>query len=129
MARLLAEFSIIVLKKTPNTHKDCHFTDSKNKAARQVCQLNLMGIDSNFDALLEFQPDLLLTNEQFSMIISRLVYGDGYDTSASEIEKKMRYKKHARMLSKIGIVAQDDGSGMVRKNTVLQTFLALLENK
>ena len=82
LASVISEFAITVMHQTPDTQKKCLFTDTRNRAMRQVCQLHLMGIEQDHTPLTLFASDELVTKQQFVTVIGRMVYGGHGDVDS-----------------------------------------------
>ena len=70
------------MHQTPDTQKKCLFTDTRNRAMRQVCQLHLMGIEQDHTPLTLFASDELVTKQQFVTVIGRMIYGGRGDVDS-----------------------------------------------
>ena len=85
-AKMMSNYAINVLGKTPNTSKVCVFSDMTGQSlelqayAVTACQLGLMGLmvdGINPDVV--FNPDTLMNKAMFATILSRLMYGNIHD--------------------------------------------------
>ena len=79
MAKMISNFAINVLRKTPDTTKKCVFldTDISDSLLPHVitsCQLWLMGIWID-----KFNPNSVVTRAEFWTILSRVLWWDKYD--------------------------------------------------
>ncbi len=81
MAKMMVNYAEDVLGKTPDTTKECEFTDTDNQSEEmkwyilEACQLGLMGVDID-----EFHPSDEVTRAQFGTVLSRALWGDLYNT-------------------------------------------------
>ncbi len=103
MAKMMVNYAINVLDKTPNTWLVCSFADISNQSSdiqlyiKLACQLGLMGVGiSNFD------PNGEVTRAQFGTVLSRTLYGDIYNNWVPF------YSKHLDALKLGAIITNDD---------------------
>lgn len=110
LAKMISQFAIKVMWKTPNTSKDCSaFLPSIKKYQGQdlydfmitSCQLDLMWIDLNGGVLSNFMPDKYVTRWEFWTVLSRVLYGTTYNnyTTAKDF-----YTEHLKALKDAGII-------------------------
>lgn len=77
MAKMMVNYAISVLGKTPDTSLPCNFSDISNEAEdmqiyiKQSCQLGLMGI-----GIIKFNPSGVVNRAQFGTVLSRVLRGD-----------------------------------------------------
>lgn len=83
MAKMIANYAIGVLDKTPNTGKVCIFPDVSSaldaeygNGVTKACQLGLMGINTDGTTAASFNPNGLVTRAQFGTVLSRAIYGN-----------------------------------------------------
>lgn len=108
VADMVSNFAIRVLKRVPDTTKKCAFSDTNRQskalkeAMQTACQLGLMGVN-NTDRLpaSTFQPSEITTKAQFITIVSRMLYGDKYNS-----KDMCRYCRHVAALRRAGIVTK-----------------------
>ncbi len=99
MAKMMANYAIKVLDKTPDTWAVCTFTDIADQTSEMklyiklACQLGLMGISSSI-----FDPKGAVTRAQFGTVLSRTLYGDIYNNWVPF------YSKHLNALKLNGII-------------------------
>jgi len=80
MAKMIVNYAIKILDKTPNTWLVCAFDDISNETSelktyiKLSCQLWLMGID-----MTSFYPSREVTRAEFGTILSRTIYGTKYN--------------------------------------------------
>ncbi len=104
-AKILSTFAMNILDKKPNYDVTCPFSDmtSQDSDAQHyaiiACQLGLMGLKGDGTAAATFNPNGLLDKAQLATILSRLVYGNQYNTLDS-----CRYCKHVDALKANGII-------------------------
>lgn len=71
--------------KSPNVKKACQFADlekspeATRKTAELVCQLDLMGIHPDQQALENFMPDQLVDRAQMITVLSRFLWGSQFN--------------------------------------------------
>lgn len=100
MAKMMVNYAIKVLKKTPNTWANCVFDDIADQSTemklyiRLACQLGLMGVGIN-----DFNPNGEVTRAEFGTVLSRALYGD-----ANNAEGGMYYIKHLNALKANNII-------------------------
>lgn len=81
MAKMIVNYAINVLGKTPDNTKTCEFDDMYGQPEDLVsymalaCQLGLMGVDENGNAKQYFNPASTLTRAEFGTVLSRVLYG------------------------------------------------------
>lgn len=87
LAKMISNYAINVLKKTPNTSIECAFNDMNGQpedlqeAAITACQLGLMGLDTDGTPAISFNPKQTVTRAIFGTAFSRLLYGDQYNNT------------------------------------------------
>ena len=80
MAKMISNFAITLGGLTPNTGKQCTFTDISDQSAEMKfyiklsCQLGLMGV-----GVTEFTPSDEITRAEFGTILSRVLWGTTYE--------------------------------------------------
>ncbi|MFA7298862.1 MAG: S-layer homology domain-containing protein [Candidatus Absconditabacterales bacterium] len=85
MAKIMTNYAIRILGKSPNTGAVCEFNDISNQSsemkfyAKLVCQLGIMGLESNGTPAQNFNPSGVVTRAEFGTALSRLLYGDIYN--------------------------------------------------
>ena len=81
MAKMMVNYAIEVLGKTPDTSKNCTFSDITSESAEmrwyiiKACQLGMMGVN-----ITQFNPTDQVTRAQFGTVLSRALYGNTYNT-------------------------------------------------
>ncbi len=104
-AKMISSFAMNVLEKTPDATAKCSFSDLASmddemaNYAVTACQLGLMGLKGDGIAAATFNPNELLDKAQLATILSRLIYGDKYNTSDA-----CRYCKHVDALKNSGVL-------------------------
>lgn len=89
LAKMISNYAINVLGKTPDTSIECAFNDMAaqpqdlQNAAITACQLGLMGLDSDGKPVASFNPTQTVTRAIFGTAFSRLLYGDIHNTGGS----------------------------------------------
>ena len=103
MAKMLSQYAINILKKTPNTNKQCIFWDvtmqmdsDYSNWVTLACQLWIMWV-----WITNFRPNDLVTRAEFGTALSRMLFGlaDGTDKY---------YSTHLAKLKKEWIISNDD---------------------
>ncbi len=80
MAKMMVNYAIKVLDKTPDTWAVCEFNDIANQSTEMktyiklACQLGLMWV-----GMINFEPNTGVTRAQFGTVLSRALYGKTYD--------------------------------------------------
>ena len=103
LAKIITNYAINVLWKSPNTSRICTFSDISTQSKEMqtysfsACQLGLMGQDKT-----TFDPNWNVTRAQFSTILSRLLYGKKNEWWIPY------YAKHLAVLQKSGIIKNVD---------------------
>lgn len=82
-AKMMTNYAINVLGKTPDNSKVCDFSDGADQSEEMqkyietACKLGLMGLETDgVTPAAEFNPNDYLDKAQFATILSRLLYGD-----------------------------------------------------
>jgi hypothetical protein len=86
MAKMISNFAINVLKRTPSTGTKCTFSDTKGLSEETKayitlsCKLGLMGFASNGTTVkINFNPEVEVDRAQFGTILSRLLRAGKYN--------------------------------------------------
>lgn len=114
-AIVLSKFAISILKRTPDTSRNCTFTDVANLPSEDreftkiACQLGIMGLKANGQPSTVFKPSYKLSREMFLVTLSRLLYGTIYNTQPGESDS-MRSTHHIKKLKDENIVTQTDAN-------------------
>ena len=83
----------------PNIEKKCEFADLKwapeatRVAAQLVCQFDIMGINQDVSPLKNFDPDEIVTRDQLTTVISRIIRRSRYNQGG-----KTFYERHIEKL-------------------------------
>lgn len=107
MAKMMANYAVEVLGKTPDTSKSCDFNDVSNETSEmqsyvvKACQLGLMGIDANGDANDSFNPQGIVTRAQFGTVLSRALYGDVNEGGTPYYAEHLQALKDAGIMTNI----------------------------
>lgn len=103
MAKMLSQYAINILKKTPDTNKECKFSDVSEELDAQYnngvtlsCQLWIMGV-----WITEFRPNDEVTRAEFGTALSRMLYGTADWEWAY-------YKPHLEILKQLWIITNDN---------------------
>ena len=90
----------------PNIEKKCEFADLKwtpeatKAAAELVCQFDIMGINQDLTPLKNFNPDEIVTRDQLTTVISRIIRREKYNQGG-----KTFYERHIEKLVEEGLLA------------------------
>ncbi|MBB1557607.1 MAG: hypothetical protein HG439_003925 [candidate division SR1 bacterium] len=90
----------------PNIEKKCEFADLKGApeatrvAAQLVCQFDIMGINQDVSPLKNFNPDEIVTRDQLTTVISRIIRREKYNQGG-----KTFYERHIEKLVEEGLLA------------------------
>ena len=90
----------------PNIEKKCEFadlkwaTESTRVAAELVCQFDIMGINQDLSPLKNFNPDEIVTRDQLTTVISRIIRRSTYNQGG-----KTFYERHIEKLVEEGLLA------------------------
>lgn len=105
-AKMMSNYAINVLGKTPDTTKVCVFSDMENETlemktyAVTACQLGLMGLQVDGETPdVVFNPETLINKAMFATILSRLMYGSTHDGNDA-----CRYCDHVDAMVEEGII-------------------------
>lgn len=95
-AKMLSQFAIQVLGKTPDKSKQANFSDIKghgdlSERMETSYQLGLMGI-----GITKFNPNATMTRAEFGTVLSRALRGNTYDTQEGNY-----YEIHLQQLQKL----------------------------
>jgi hypothetical protein len=109
MAKMISNFAINVLEKTPDTNKACNFSDMGNQSkemqeyTKLACQLWLMGMETDgVTPMNRFMPNDTVTRAQFGTVLSRLLYGTQYAWGTPY------YTAHLKALQDAGVMTKID---------------------
>ena len=107
MAKMLSQYAINVLGRTPNTGRNATFTDvtaqmdaDYNDGVTLAYQLGIMGINLENG---KYRPNDLVTRAEFGTALSRLLYG-------TEDGKDNYYTTHLAVLFEKGIITNTNAS-------------------
>ncbi len=105
-AKMMANYAINVLGKTPDNSKACDFSDMTDQSnemklyAETACKLGLMGLETDgVTPATEFNPNDYLDKAQFATILSRLLYNE-----ANNGNTECRYCDHVAALQDAGVI-------------------------
>ena len=103
MAKMLSQYAINILKKTPDVNKKCNFSDVTMKMdgnysnwVTLACQLWIMWV-----WMLDFRPNDNVTRAEFWTALSRMLYWTPDD-------KYLYYTTHLQLLNKLWIINNTD---------------------
>jgi len=100
-AKMISQFAVKVLNKTPDPMMTCKFTDITKRSQEMQyyidlsCRLGIMGLQSNGTPNTVFSPNTLVNRAQFGTMLSRLLYGNTYNAPAVG---KDYYSQHLKAL-------------------------------
>lgn len=98
LAKMMSEYAIKVLGKTPDTSRSCIFKDMSKqteefqKYAKLACQLGLMGLKTDGTPADTFNPEDQVNRAIFGTTLSRALFGGTYNGGQN------RYAKHLEAL-------------------------------
>jgi hypothetical protein len=135
LAKMISQYAIKVLEKTPDTQKHCggwfgdiaaYYGSDLYENMILSCQLNLMGIQSDGMPLSKFRPDDKVSRAEFGTVLSRLLRGSTYEATPEDLfnnpnevlkfdnkgniiydGKGNYYEKHLQALKKADIITND----------------------
>jgi len=108
LAKMMSEYSIKVIGKTPDTTRKCLFKDMEQqsdefkKYAILACQLGLMGLKTDGTPGDIFNPNGEVTRAIFGTTLSRALFEGTYNGGQN------RYEKHLQALQKNGVMTMID---------------------
>jgi len=120
MAKMLAEFAIVIVWIYPDLNKlwcdqydDIEYQTPETRFyAKTVCQLSLMGLESNWiDPLESFMPEEVVTRAQFWTILSRLIFV--WEYNIKKWDTMDWYVKHLNALKQHKIMNKIENPWMV----------------
>jgi len=101
---MASEFAIKVIWLTPDDSRTCEFNDIKNEIPelqyymRLSCKLGIMGLDYYGEPDTIFNPNYVITRDQFVTILSRLLFRTEYNIKYDEItlyDKAKNFVSHS----------------------------------
>lgn len=102
----------------PNIEKKCEFADLKwtpeatKAAAELVCQFDIMGINQDLTPLKNFNPDEIVTRDQLTTVISRIIRREKYNQGG-----KTFYEKHIEKLAEEWLLTDSSPSDKKASDT------------
>ena len=102
----------------PNIEKKCEFADLKwtpeatRVAAQLVCQFDIMGINQDLTPLKNFNPDEIVTRDQLTTVISRIIRREKYNQGG-----KTFYEKHIEKLAEEWLLTDSSPSDKKASDT------------
>ena len=106
---MIVNFVKNVMGRQPDRSIHCEFTDlygahrETQKYALEACQLGLMGLKGDGSPASKFAPNTIIDKKQFTTIVSRMLYGDTYNTQTNR-KGECRYCDHVNALWNAGII-------------------------
>lgn len=103
-AKMASEFAIKVIGLVPDETRKCDFKDIENETPelqyymRLSCKLWIMGLDYYGDPDTIFNPNYVVTRDQFVTILSRLLFRDEYNIKQWELtiyDKAKNFVSHS----------------------------------
>ncbi|MCX6824520.1 MAG: hypothetical protein NT085_05365 [candidate division SR1 bacterium] len=120
LAKMLSQFAIKVIGKTPDTTKSCIFTDIGSQTQEMknyiklVCQLGLMGYHGDGVTQKDvFNPDNTLTRAEFGTTLSRLIWGTKYANGNPYYSKHLSALKEHNIMTLISTPSIQEKKGWV----------------
>jgi hypothetical protein len=104
---MISEFAIKILNKKPDATRTCVFTDVATQSEemkfymKTSCELGLMGLNADGTPNTVFNPNGAVTRAQFGTMLSRLLYGNQYNTSSG-----VWYEAHLQALKADAIMTK-----------------------
>jgi hypothetical protein len=94
-AKMLSQFAVKLLHKTPDTNKSCIYPDINGYGdltewMKYSCQLGIMGVNIEY-----FNPQGEMTRAEFGTVLSRILRGNTYNSN------DVYYQQHLQQLQKI----------------------------
>lgn len=114
MAKMMTNYAIQVLGQTPDTSKNCNFSDIAEESAElrgyiiKACQLGIMGVN-----LSKFSPNDIVTRAQFGTTLSRALYAGMYNTGDPYYVDHLQALKNAGIMSQINTPQSSEIRGYV----------------
>lgn len=109
LAKMMTNYAINILEKTPNTSITCSFNDIANQSAEmqwyaeKICQLSIMGLEQDGSAAANFNPTQKVDRATFATAFSRLLYGNKNNAATGSW-----YAAHIQALKEAGILKNTD---------------------
>jgi len=105
-AKMISNYAINVVGKTPDMTKSCIFDDMSNETlelqafAVTACRLGLMGLEADgVTPAQSFNPNQPLHKAHFATMLSRLLFGTTYDGNY-----ECRYCNHVDKMVEDGVI-------------------------
>ena len=82
MAKMMVNYAENVLSETTNSSVVCNFNDISSQSTEfqsyiiKICQMGLMGVDTNRNPVTSFNPNGIVTRAVFGTVLSRTLFGD-----------------------------------------------------
>ena len=117
LAQMIVSLAEIIWQE-PNIEKKCEFTDLKwtpeatKAAAELVCQFDIMGINQDMTPLKNFNPDEIVTRDQLTTVISRIIRREKYNQGG-----KTFYEKHIEKLAEEWLLTDSSPSDKKASDT------------
>lgn len=109
LSKMITNYAINVLKKSPNTNIVCSFDDVSGQSeemqwyTQKICQLGIMWLEQDGSPAQSFNPTQKVDRATFSTAFSRLLYG-----SKNNVSSWSWYAKHIQALKDAGILKNTD---------------------
>lgn len=90
-AKMASEFAIKVVGLTPDESRKCNFNDIEKEIPelqyymRLSCKLGIMGLDYYGEPDVVFNPNYIVTRDQFVTILSRILFRNEYNIKHGEL--------------------------------------------
>jgi hypothetical protein len=90
-AKMASEFALKVLGRTPDQSRTCEFSDIKKEIPelqyymKLSCRLGIMGLDYYGNPDDTFNPNYVVTRDQFVTILSRTLFGNEFNIQPEEL--------------------------------------------
>lgn len=133
LAKMMVEYAIKVLHKTPDASRQCNFADMADQSpemqayAKRGCQLGIIGLEYDGRPATEFMPMEIVTRDQFGTAFDRMI-----NPGENPAQASCRYCSHLNALHTEGIIKAIDPSIVELRGYVMimmSRAYALLQNK
>ena len=121
LAKVLSQYVISTTDRKPDTSKDCsafeasiaHYNNDLPNYMKLACQLNIMGVRSDYTPLSDFMPDQYVTRAEFATVFSRILWGNRFEGTDTDWSSK-----HLQALKAAKILANDDPSLIEKRSWI-----------
>lgn len=109
MAKMMSEYAMKILWKQPDKQKSCDFQDIEKVEwdlpyfIKTACQLWIMGVNANGEAMKNFDPFGSVNRAQFGTVLSRVLRWGKFNLDAEDF-----YRNHLKALQAKWIIKNTD---------------------